>query len=101
MAGTTLTHLTNRANRTFDVVLISKGDTYGLNDCLTHDKDDQLVEFWTNGHFISRYYASTLLPDLENGEHLCGLCLEGSDRELDLSGIMYRNALERIKAALA
>ena len=68
------------------VRVIVKGENYGLNATLVHDKDDPLVEFYDlrhprdrpgliNGQFISRYYLSTLLR--KNQDPLAGLCLEG------------------------
>jgi hypothetical protein len=51
----------------FNVVIVRKGDAYGLNDCLTHEKDEPLIEFYDarhdhteHGQFVSRYYFSTL-----------------------------------------
>ena len=68
--------------------LVRRGDRYGLDDALTHDETDPLVEFydarhtraqsphWNDeGQFISRYYLSTLREhradagiDLHGGE---------------------------------
>jgi len=48
--------------------IVDHGDRYGLNDCLTHDKMDPLVEFYDQRHmhtergqFVSRYYLTTLI----------------------------------------
>lgn len=71
------------AKKSFNVRLVRKGDAYGLEDCLTHDKPDPLVEFydasWENqrgfgprGQFVARYYARTLL---DHGPY--GLSLQG------------------------
>jgi len=77
----------NHKMRCFRVILIEQGEKYGLNDCLTHDKADPLVEFWDltykdakdfgpNGQFVSRYYRSTLLgidplfPENKKGQGL-------------------------------
>ena len=50
---------------------MAKSERYGLNDCLVHDKDEPLVEFFDAaqdhtvfgplGQFVSRYYRSTLM----------------------------------------
>ena len=77
--------VTNNAGRSFNVLLVSRGDRYGLNDKLTHDKDDPLVEFWDatyedderftlgRGQFVSRYYLSTLTDRSSRaGLDLCG-----------------------------
>jgi hypothetical protein len=63
--------ITNDQSRTFNVRVVFKGDRYGLNDCLTHDNDKPLVEFYDatqdpkkfgeRGQFVSRYYIETLI----------------------------------------
>lgn len=52
--------------------VVTNGQSYGLNNCLKHDRDDPLVEFHDSryeltdlGQFVSRYYLSTLLKDCE------------------------------------
>lgn len=68
----------------FNVRIVNEGDKYGLNDQLTHDKKEPLVEFYDNryphtqyGQFVSRYYLNTLLEHQENR----GLCLDGGVRD--------------------
>lgn len=63
----------------FNVRIVFKGDAYGLNGCLTHEKDEPLVEFYDSryphtewGQFVSRYYVSTILQRRNDG-----LCLDG------------------------
>ena len=80
---------TNRGFRaagvTFNVVIVRKGEQYGHRDCLTHEGDDPLVEFYDAdyagkegftdaGQFVSRYYVSTLLDPhrCRFGLNLCG-----------------------------
>ncbi len=68
----------------FNVRIVNKGDRYGRADCLTHDDDRPMVEFYDHrythgdwpdrGQFVSRYYVSTLLE----GENR-GLCLDGGN----------------------
>lgn len=68
----------------FNVRIVNKGDRYGRADCLTHDEDRPMVEFYDRryqhgdwpdrGQFVSRYYISTLLE----GENR-GLCLDGGN----------------------
>src|SRR4051812_17483499 len=60
--------LTNDAGRRFRVQAIRRGDRYGLNDCLEHDRDDVLLEFTdvTEGptavpQFVARYPAPVIL----------------------------------------
>jgi len=61
----------------FNVVIVRKGDRYGLDDCLTWDSDNPGVEFYDVRHkhtpfgqFVSRYFAKTLL---------CPPCIGGLD----------------------
>ena len=60
--------VTNYNGLSFNVHIIRKGDTYGLNNCLIHDEDKASVEFYDTrydhtplGQFVTRYYADTLL----------------------------------------
>ncbi len=67
----------------FNVRIVVKGDAYGRNDCLIHDGDEPLVEFYDakqdiatfgpRGQFVSRYYCKTILEsDLQTGLQLDG-----------------------------
>jgi len=67
----------------FNVRIVFKGDCYGLDDCLEHEKSDPLIEFYDSaysknkdslGYFVSRYFASTLLSP--NRDPHCGLMLD-------------------------
>ena len=70
----------------FNVRVLQQGDTYGLRDCLTHDKPAPTVEFydtkhqkageWARGQFVSRYCLSTILERPANGR-FCRLSLVG------------------------
>lgn len=75
----------------FNVKIVKKGESYGRGGCLTHDRDDALVEFydtryagkfedWDNGQFVSRYFVSTLL------DHDGDLCLDGGVRDWFVTG---------------
>ena len=66
------TTVTNDKGRKFTVRIVSTGDAYGRNRCLTHDKDTAMVEFYdatyagnerfdAEGQFVGRYSADTLL----------------------------------------
>ncbi len=68
----------NDAGRHFRVRAIRKGERYGLNNCLTHDADEMLVELTDatdgpgptgNGGFVVRYLATTFLAR-DNGDDL-------------------------------
>ena len=79
-----IARIVNEAGRAFNVRLVRKGDRYGLNDCLVHDKDEPLVEFWDAtyetdarftpkfGQFVSRYCLGTLTGGGPRGIALCG-----------------------------
>ncbi len=86
----------------FLVRLVSKSDRYGLNMCLTHNKDEPLIEFYDYDHdhdydgdnrlgqFVSRYYLDTLATDeyspafSQTSRH--GLCLHGGVPKWSVSG---------------
>ena len=74
----------------YNVRIVNKGDRYGRADCLTHDEDRPMVEFydrrytseaWPRGQFVSRYYVGTLLghEGFYGGEPVGGLCLDGGN----------------------
>jgi len=72
--------VTNDRGRTFNVRLVRKGEAYGREGALRHDKIDPLVEFFDTTHkrtplgqLVSRYFASTLLAADPGG----GLNLDG------------------------
>lgn len=84
----------------FHVRIVREGEVYGREDCLTHDKEEALVEFYDatvdpekfgpRGQFVSRYYVSTLVGD------------EGGTRDLFLLGhepawYVDVNALEQVR----
>jgi hypothetical protein len=64
--------IVNAQGLTFNVRLVCKGDRYGLDDGLVHDKPEPLIEFWDAtyendprftrglGQFVSRYFLGTL-----------------------------------------
>jgi hypothetical protein len=73
----------------FRVVIIEHGDKYGLNDSITHDSDEPLVEFYDTrykhteyGQFVSRYYLDTLL-EKPSGQ---GLMLHGGVSDWVIDG---------------
>lgn len=98
---TTLT-TTGKTGRPFTVRIVREGDCYGLDDCLTHDDTDPLVEFYDasadpdkfgpQGQFVSRYYLSTLLEETD-GER--GIGLEG---DLDYWSIASTEFMALIEA---
>ncbi len=89
--------ITNLEGRHFNVRIVRIGDSYGLDDCLTHGekmgKDSSpMVEFYDlsyttkfgpRGQFVSRYYVSSILGKCEflgkglDAEMGIGLDLDG------------------------
>jgi len=78
----------NDDGRTFTVRVLTEGDKYGRNDCLTletdltlYDEPQTVVEFYDKtyiegftplGQFVSRYYYETLVDALYSGINLDG-----------------------------
>lgn len=63
---------------TWAVRVVQKGEPYGLQNRMTYEKDEPVVEFYdtrfphTNlGQFVSRYYLSDII------ENIHGICLYG------------------------
>lgn len=106
----------NDKGRAFNVRVIRKGDRYGLNDCLVHDKDDPLVEFWDAtyehdprftpglGQFVSRYFLNTLTDEDGNGHELRavprGIALCGHEPVWTVTGGNVADAIAAAQAAL-
>jgi hypothetical protein len=80
---------------------IEKGGSYGLDDCLTHNEDEPLIEFYAwyfhQWCFVSRYYRETLTGegDWSQGDSRegSGLCLCGS-QDISCSADQVRQACE-------
>jgi hypothetical protein len=101
---TKTTTVTGNTGRTFLVRVVEYGDTYGRNDCLTHEPGDYdggpMVEFYdtTNidttfpgrGQFVSRYYFDTLTECDARG---AGLSLHGREREWCLPALAVTEAV--------
>jgi hypothetical protein len=102
--------VTNDVGRTFNVVLVCRGDSYGLDDKLTHDKDEPLVEFWDatyedddrftpgRGQFVSRYYLTTLTD--RRTRRGAGLDLCGHEPAWKITGKNVADAIAAVEAAL-
>lgn len=70
----------------FTVRFVNNGDKYGLDFCLTHDKDEPMIEFYDArypltefGQFVSRYYVKSLRG------HTARLILDGGIPEWTVS----------------
>lgn len=89
----------------FRTVIIEQGDKYGLNNVLTNNNRDPIIQFFDrrfnhseNGQFISSYYMHTLLNHNPNN----GLCLQGGvlDWNISMTGMaLVVNWLEDFAAA--
>jgi len=91
--------------RPFLVRVVRKGDTYGLRDCLTHDKAEPMIEFYdatgacgdSRGSFVQRYYVSTLEAHPKDR----GILLHGSAPDvwrLDAGALQQALRYERASA---
>lgn len=97
--------VTNESGDQFNVVILKKGDRYGLDNCLTHDKDRPVIEFYDAeypihkdphgkilGQFVSRYYTKTLLESNLHG----GLCLDGGISKWHISSDNLKDVITYI-----
>ena len=116
--ATTVARVTNDAGRSFNVRLVRRGDRYGLNDCLVHDQDEPLVEFWDAtyehdprftpelGQFAARYYLGTLTgkPGYWGHDHRRiprGIPLCGDVPAWTVTGRNVADAVAAVEAAIA
>jgi hypothetical protein len=94
----------NANDKKFFVHILFKGDRYGRNDCLTHDKSEPLVEFYDydyanrngfgpRGQFVSRYYAS----DLVTGDLHRPLLLHGGEPSWEVDGASMFKVRETLR----
>lgn len=86
----------------FAVVLVRKGDKYGLDNCLTYDEVEPMVEFYdadyagkrgftSLGQFVSRYYLKTLTE-----RPIAGLCLDGGVPKWSIRAEPLADALKAV-----
>ena len=107
----------NKSGRNWMVKLVMKGNKYGLDNCLTHDEDEPMVEFYDlhypetfgpDGQFVSRYNLSTILcegcplsrEDLMNSsarDPEVGINLDGGVDAWSMSGPCLTEVLEVIQ----
>ena len=104
-------------NAPWKVKIVFKGDSYGLDNCLTHKKDEPLVEFYDlenkekfgdEGQFVSRYCLGTILfeglviskEDLINAKKRdseVGIDLQGNVDGWEMSAPCLTEVLDEIK----
>lgn len=81
--------------------VVFPGDRYGRLDCLVHDKDDPLVEFYDasigdtpRGYFVSRYYLETLIAAPSPRQvRAQGLLLDTGDPRWCLDDLAFQEAI--------
>ena len=91
----------------FNVRVLLNGESYGLADCLVHDKLEPLVEFydvkhqqvgeWARGQFVSRYYLTTLL-DRPPSHVKCDLSLVGYEPAWTVKAYQMKKIMRWIKS---
>lgn len=86
----------------FLIRVVFPGDRYGRLDCLVHDKEDALVEFYDasiddtpRGYFVSRYDLETLITAAEPACHARpeGLLLDTGSPRWSLDGRALHEAM--------
>lgn len=93
----------NANGREFFVRTVMKGDRYGLDDKLVHEKDEPMIEFYDwkyanqktfgpRGQFVSRYGLSTLRK-MGSG----GICLDGGIPEWSVDAGAMRAVHDLVK----
>lgn len=90
----------------FNVRIVNKGDAYGRDDCLIHDDDVCMVEFYDSkaepakfgkrGQFVSRYFFTTLLAS----DFSHGLQLDGGIPQWSISTQGMRDVKRYIRGSL-
>lgn len=88
----------------FIVRMVKRGQKYGLEDCLTNEKDDPLIEFYDSksgftpyGQFVSRYYCSTLLEGRRDPLSTAGLNLHGGVDKWSVSADGMQKVVDWLK----
>ena len=97
----------------FNVRLIEYGESYGLNDAVTHDSYDPLIRFYDGRHADpegktvsftelgqftgGHYYLSTLLEGIEERDYDRGLYLDKSSDVWKISPDNYKVVLDEYK----
>ena len=109
--------LPSEDGRSWRVQLVFKGDKYGRDNCLTHDTNEPMVEFYDlsypetfgeDGQFVSRYSLSTILferncfyrQDIINAKERnpkYGIDLQGNVDGWEMSGDCLTEVLDQIK----
>lgn len=85
----------------FLVRVVFTGERYGRLDCVVHDKEDALVEFYDasigdtpRGYFVSRYYLETLVAAPSPRQvRPQGLLLDTGDPRWCLDDLAFQEAI--------
>lgn len=97
----------NERGQPWTIRIVTEGDKYGRDDCLTYEKEEPVVEFYDAdnphsidissgivlGQFVSRYYISTI-ADGGTG----GLDLMGYEPKWKITSLMMDNVRAYLKA---
>lgn len=97
----------NERGQPWTIRIVEEGDKYGLDDCLTYDSKEPVIEFYDADHphsadvassvilgqFVSRYYISTI-ADGGTG----GLDLMGYEPKWKITSLMMSNVRDYLKA---
>ena len=75
----------NQRQQPWTIQIIDKGDSYGRDNCLTHDKDEPLVEFYDGDHAHTKAEDGTMLGQFVSRYNLSTIC-DGGRGGLDLMG---------------
>lgn len=109
MSAKVLIRVTNAAGRSFNIVLVCKGDRYGLNDKLVHNQNEPMIEFWDatyendsrftkgRGQFVARYDLETL----SRRTPMYGLDLYGGEPAWKITGANVDDAIRAAHSALS
>jgi len=97
----------------FNSRIVKKGEAYGRDNCLVHEEDEPVVEFfdarypfWSDtdgqvlGQFVSSYYVKTLLSKdgcSTTDSRETGIDLHGGEPDWFVTGEQVAKALEYLK----
>jgi len=91
----------NDAGVPFHVRVVCEGGRYGLDNCLTHDKAEPMVEYYDgrSGQFVSRYYLDTLRERTDKHGR-CGLALDCGVASWSLDACAFEQSMRAVEAHL-
>lgn len=81
----------------YEVALLRKGDAYGREDCLEHDRDEPIVQFRRGDYIVSSYYLTTIAENIGRGR---GLMLDGGTGE-SIDSVALQRAYQAVQCEWA